>query len=599
MYLGLVADWLWNALMPEARQITSTQVLDFIDMGEWITVWLLVTVKLISVFGLIAIWLERKISAFMQSRLGPMRVGPKGLLQTLADGIKLLEKEDIIPKAADPFLFISAPCFVFASAVAMFVVLPFFNYEGKKDVALTDLSAAEVEFASLGKDDGEIADIAAAGGPVQWALANSNATALEKRKLKNRLENGQLIRTAGESEEAQTLLANLGYVGESAIEDAFKALTDPKNVESVKRGAQGSALIAANKAKAGSSDQGQQAKAQDPHGPQAALPGTSATAPVISIDKGKVGAPMNVADERHSAAANTLGAHKPTGPPTLIDHGKTYDTHWAPLSTIMVSGAWLDRPWFGTPAFLSAGLFFILAISSVSVMGVVLAGWGSNNKWALYGAIREAAQMVSYEIPMGIAALCVVVANQSLNLMDIAQVQETGVAFGLAPDFHGGALSWNLLKYPVVMIPVFIMWYIGVLAHTKRAPFDLPEAESELIAGFMTEYTGMRWSLFFLAEYGEMYALSALTAVLFLGGMASPIPFVDGEIKDMGPLAWAIWGGGWLLAKSVFLVLVMMWLRWTLPRIRLDQVMYLCLKVLLPFTMVALLIQTLWSLFIG
>jgi NADH-quinone oxidoreductase subunit H len=598
----MVADWLWNGLVHDllgVTQITDTQLLDFIDMGEWITVWLLVTVKLISLFGLIAIWLERKISAFMQSRLGPMRVGPKGLLQTLADGIKLLEKEDIIPKAADPFLFISAPCFVFASAVAMFVVLPFFNYEGRKDVALTDLSAAEVAFVNATSEE-EVAELALLEGTearVSWALSKSGATALERRKLKRRLENGEAIRNAANNDETAALLASLDY---GDVDEAFADLTDPKNRQSVTRGAQGSALLASRHAKEPAAD--------DHNGHTAAVAPPSGTASgmvnpaLISVDSGAVGGPVAISADSLPGAPHGMpagGAHATTGPPTLVELGHTYDQKWAPLSTIMVSGAWLDRPWFGTPAFLSAGLFFILAISSVSVMGVVLAGWGSNNKWALYGAIREAAQMVSYEIPMGIAALCVVVANQSLNLMDIAQVQETGAVWATGGDFHGGFLSWNLFKYPIVMIPVFIMWYIGVLAHTKRAPFDLPEAESELIAGFMTEYTGMRWSLFFLAEYGEMYALSALSAVLFLGGMASPIPVLDGVIKEQGPLAWAAWGAAWLMAKSVFLVLVMMWLRWTLPRIRLDQVMYLCLKVLLPFTMVALLIQTLWSLYIG
>lgn len=598
MHLGMVADWLWNGLVHDlfgVKQITDTQLLDFIDMGEWITVWLLVTVKLISLFGLIAIWLERKISAFMQSRLGPMRVGPKGLLQTLADGIKLLEKEDIIPKAADPFLFISAPCFVFASAVAMFVVLPFFNYEGRKDVALTDLSAAEVAFAPIGEDVNDEA------GRIQATLDASGLTALERRKLKRKLENGEAIRRAASDEETTSLLTELGYDGD--VEKAWADIIDPANRVSVTRGAQGSALLAKRAAAA----EGAQTEAEGEH-PEAAKtanpvsPESGMGPALVSVDRNAAGGFVPVSDQPFGPMPHGFSGGSDiakTGPPTLVELGHTYDQKWAPLSAIMVSGAWLDRPWFGTPAFLSAGLFFILAISSVSVMGVVLAGWGSNNKWALYGAIREAAQMVSYEIPMGIAALCVVVANQSLNLMDIAQIQETGAVWAPASEQHLGFLSWNLFKYPIVMIPVFIMWYIGVLAHTKRAPFDLPEAESELIAGFMTEYTGMRWSLFFLAEYGEMYALSALSAVLFLGGMASPIPVLDGVIKEQGPLIWALWGAAWLMAKSVFLVLVMMWLRWTLPRIRLDQVMYLCLKVLLPFTMVALLIQTLWSLFIG
>jgi|GEM_PF-1263157 len=615
MQIGVIADQVFEML--SGKVITDQGILDFIDMGEWISLWLGVTLGLISVFGLVAIYAERKVSAHMQSRLGPMRVGPKGLLQTLADGIKLLEKEDLTPTAADPVLFNLAPMFVFASAVAMFVVLPFFSWEGKSHESIFDLSPSEVLVleADVGQNatDDELAD----------AFAEAEATALEgqtelqSRKTRIAISNGEAIRELEADDELgvkdlleKTPFASLGEalnvwnsrislpLGESGAEN-----TTVERVVSLARHHHQHEL-AKNAAEAAHED-GEDEEEEAAHSHPPHVSDVAGALFSLSTDDEDNQRFLTYAQAYEMGAMSQINVSRAdyVGYLHLCFHdlldaaeGKG---EYAPSEdgggAILAITAHVDRPWFGTPAWMNAGLFFILAISSVSVIGVVLAGWGSNNKWSLYGAIREAAQMVSYEIPMGIGALCVVVANQSLNLMDIAQIQETGTIFGLAPDVHLGILSWNIIKFPVLFL-VFIMFYIGVLAHTKRAPFDLPEAESELIAGFLTEYSGMRWSLFFLAEYGEMYAMSALTAVLFMGGMASPIPLVDGLIKDAGPLIWMIWGATWLVLKSCFLVFVMMWLRWTLPRIRLDQVMYLCLKVLLPFSMVTLLLQTLWSL---
>lgn len=325
----------------------------------------------ITVFSLLAVYAERKISAFMQSRLGPTEVGPYGLLQTLADGVKLLGKEDIIPKDSDKALFIIGPIFVFTGVFISYVCLPF------------------------GRD-----------------------------------------------------------------------------------------LIAAD---------------------------------------------------------------------------------------------------------LNIGLIFLAAVASVEVIGILMAGWASNNKWALFGTMRLITQLVSYEIPIGIAFVTIIAISGSFSLQDVTHAQE------------GWIWNWFLFRNPFLFVGFFV-YYVASLAETKRAPFDLPEAESELVAGFHTEYSGMRFSIFFLAEYAAMYVVGALAAVLFLGGWYTGIGPVDGWMmaaEGWGRVAANLIGFGAITFKSWFLVAVMMWLRWTLPRIRLDQVMYVCLKVLLPFSFVILILSTLWELAIG
>ena len=239
---------------------------------------------------------------------------------------------------------------------------------------------------------------------------------------------------------------------------------------------------------------------------------------------------------------------------------------------------------------LDVGLVFVLAMLEVEVVGVIVAGWASNSKWSLYGAMREACQMVSYEIPMGLALLIPIMCVGSLSLTVAGDAQS------------GGWHTWLAFRNPFTFV-AFVTYYIAALASCKRAPFDLPESESELVAGFHTEYSGWRWCLFFFAEYAAMFVVCGLATAMFLGAWHSPLPASWAPKSDAiwaGAIRGAMFGGPvWFIAKCLFLLYVQLWLRWTLPRIRIDQVLHACIHTLLPLTMLLLLGNTVWEVLVG
>jgi NADH-quinone oxidoreductase subunit H len=254
---------------------------------------------------------------------------------------------------------------------------------------------------------------------------------------------------------------------------------------------------------------------------------------------------------------------------------------------IALSGAFLAyiampfaNGWAGQ--IMSIGVFFMLAVMSTEVFGIILAGYGSGSKWSLFGGMREAAQMVSYEVPMAICVLIPVIVAGTMNLNETAKQQ--------------GGMFWNwYVFHDPFTFAAFWLYFCCATSQCKRAPFDLAEAESELVAGFHTEYSGIRWMFFFIAEYGAMVAVSGIAILQFLGGWNTGLlPF------DLSETFLGVWGNLLnvvvFIAKCWIMVFVMIWIRWTLPRLRIDQVMMACLKYFLPISCVLLLGVSVWQL---
>ena len=281
---------------------------------------------------------------------------------------------------------------------------------------------------------------------------------------------------------------------------------------------------------------------------------------------------------------------------------------------------------------MNIGLFYVVSISSIVVLGIVMSGWASNNKWSLYGAMRSAAQIISYEIPVGITLVAVVAVVGSLNLQTIVQAQGgTGNLFHWIPI---PLPNWFIFHSPFLFLAAFV-YLIGATAEINRTPFDIPESESELVAGFMTEYSGLRWALFFLSEYANATLVAFLVSIVFLGGWQSP--FANYEEAQIGltvisllallwsifvkvkinrysiyPLAlslllaisawlfpgFSIWiaapGLFWMLVKVASIIFLLMWFRWTFPRLRVDQLMYVSWKVILPLSLINLMGVAVW-----
>lgn len=230
------------------------------------------------------------------------------------------------------------------------------------------------------------------------------------------------------------------------------------------------------------------------------------------------------------------------------------------------------------------GIFYILAVSSLTVIALLMGGWAANNKYSLLGAMRSAAQIISYEIPTAIVVLSMVMLTGTLSLVKISDMQ---TAYFWNWNIFGGA-EFGLTKFLLIpfMVVGFVIIYISTLAETNRTPFDLPEADAELVAGYMTEYSGMKYAMFMLSEYGNMFTVSAIVAILFFGGYQSPFGYLGNSLNAQWMIPYE--QGLWFIAKGWFFIFVQMWIRWTVPRLRVDQLMSLCWKYLIPYAFVNL-----------
>jgi NADH-quinone oxidoreductase subunit H len=259
------------------------------------------------------------------------------------------------------------------------------------------------------------------------------------------------------------------------------------------------------------------------------------------------------------------------------------------------------------------GVFFMITIVSLDVMGIFLAGWASNNKFSILGAFRAIAQVISYEIPLTLSILAVVLICQTLDLQAISfqqgiyfvNTQQLNTAlfgvssWGINVNDIGGFVSWNAFKYPFLLI-AYVVFFIASLAECNRAPFDIPEGESELVSGFHTEYSGFRFAILFLAEYAMMLLVAFLGVVLFFGSWNTALPNI-GSLRlaewtsgAPGTLAGTVWGLFWLISKGITIVFLQLVMRWTYPRLRIDQLMNLCWKILLPLSLFLVIVSGLW-----
>lgn len=279
---------------------------------------------------------------------------------------------------------------------------------------------------------------------------------------------------------------------------------------------------------------------------------------------------------------------------------------FAGFSVLPVGDSWRG-------ATIHSGVFFLLAIVSLDVIALIMAGWSSNNKYSTLGAFRAAAQLLSYEVPLGLSILTVCVIAGTLDLHEISLQQgvgssESSYLLGIKilgeTSTWGGIFTWNILRMPV-LIPVWLIFFISSLAECNRAPFDLPEAESELVAGIQTEYSGFRWATIMLAEYAMMLLVSIIGAILFFGSWYSPLPNVgnltlaDWTNGTKGTWTATAWGIFWLIGKALLFVVIQMWVRWTFPRLRINQLMNICWKYLTPFALFFLLVSALWKILLG
>lgn len=271
----------------------------------------------------------------------------------------------------------------------------------------------------------------------------------------------------------------------------------------------------------------------------------------------------------------------------------------------------ITNGWYGAPT--AAGVLYLLAMASLETVGLFVAGWAAHNKYARLGAMRALLQFIAYEVPLGLSVLNVLIVSQTLDLQVIAEQQGPGVPAyvsmptcllglkGIEATQWGGLLAWNIFKMPSLCL-TYVLFFVISLVACHRTPFDLPESESELVGGYHTEYSGLRWAWLMLAEYGMLLLMSLLGVILFLGGWHSPLPNLPG--LPLGtwtsglPGTWAghWWAGCWLFSKALLVIFLQMTIRWTLPRLRFDQVMRLCWQYLTPAALLLCLVTLWWQL---
>lgn len=604
------APGVMRLLMPLAEQLHSLTGLSMEFLVPALAVALplfailLLLGPIITIFPMFAIWLERKVSARMQSRLGPMEVGWHGLLQSVADGVKLLAKEDIIPRAADAPLFVLGPIFAFTGVFVLFAVIPYGPFLSVSDLPLGLVLIAAI--ASL-----EVVGVLMAG----WA-SNNKWSLFGTMRLATQLVSYEI--PLGLSFLSVILVAGTFQLGELNGYWQVKSYQVLDNNGQVLKG-QGYAAedIAEYRREVESDARRDYEKAlnrqiihklRTQYGANYALNNSDHVKVWQDLFRQPIAGYLNKDGKTARRAVKIEGEDKPIMRPVTEDdvmalvariNARHRGTNTA-QATIETQIKTKIKELFGElqPVYLAKGQEpeFYYSLDGQSLQHRIVHDLAKEAK-AQFVKTQSKEERINKAVSASI-------------LKDYGKLRAVGEFGGQS----GAIWNWYVFRNPFMGL-MLIIFFIASLAENKRAPFDLPEAESELVSGFHTEYSGMRFSIFFLAEYLAMFIASMLVAILFLGGWNTGLYFDSALMKVADPAIEgsyraAQWGvdGSWrfllltaighvtLMAKMLFFIFVQMWLRWTLPRVRLDHVMDLCLKVLLPFALAGVVLVALWEL---
>ncbi len=542
--LQLLIAWTfkWRQVWANAGFLWAFQLI-------WQVVIFVVILILVIIIVLYTTLAERKLLAYMQIRQGPNRAGPWGIIQPFADMLKILIKEDITPLAADKWVYNIAPLLIFLPTLLVYATLPM--TKGYVDINHKDiLLSTSAERQQIDKYFGyNVLNISFK----KHDLDGDNTLQLAVGKefiarISGKIGSTSLYVTPGEKRAYEQTRTEQSMPSRLSSELVYLS---PEGQGLVLRTPNGRHELWVKAEKLDTGGEGEGGEAAEPANYRLHFY-TPDDQKFVVAHSGDSGIIVETSDGNKTLALDT-------GTPTEIKVGdQTLNLSWQTKQRYT---------FYLVPRNINIGIIYIVAVTSLAVVIIFMAGWGSNNKWSLFGAMRSAAQMISYEVPMGLSLLGVVMIAGTTSLTGIVEAQR-----------H--------LWFVIPQLLGFLIYFTCAVAEVNRCPFDLPEAESELVSGFHTEYTGLKFGFFFLAEYANMFVVSALATILFLGGWYGPWFLDDWTVAIFGRFTSGLI---WFFLKGFFFLFVLIWIRGTFPRLRVDHLMEFAWKALIPLALLNLL----------